>query len=61
MYRITDSRHADAMIAAKTRGIPVRLITEPQQYRDPIRHWHSWNIDRMYMAGIEIGTARTPG
>ena len=54
MYRITDSRYADAMIAAKGRGIPVRLITAPQQYRDPVRQFHSWNIDRMYMAGIEI-------
>jgi phosphatidylserine/phosphatidylglycerophosphate/cardiolipin synthase-like enzyme len=55
MYRITDSRYADAMIDARvTRHLPVRLITEPQQYRDPIRQYHSWNIDRMYMAGIQI-------
>jgi acid phosphatase type 7 len=55
MYRITDSRYADAMIDAKvTRGLPVRLITEPQQYRDPLRQYHSWNVDRMYMAGIQI-------
>ena len=54
MYRITDQRHTDAMIAAKKRGIPVRLITEPQQYRDPTRLWHSWNIDRLYMAGVQI-------
>jgi phosphatidylserine/phosphatidylglycerophosphate/cardiolipin synthase-like enzyme len=54
MYRITDSAHSDAMIAAVQRGVPVRLITEPQQYRDPTRLWHSWNIDRLYMAGVEI-------
>ncbi|HSL21373.1 MAG TPA: phosphatidylserine/phosphatidylglycerophosphate/cardiolipin synthase family protein [Vicinamibacterales bacterium] len=54
MYRVTDRRHSDAMIAAVGRGIPVRLITEPHQYRDPIRLWHSWNIDRMYMAGVQI-------
>ena len=33
MYRITDRRHTDAIIAAKARGIPVRLISDPQQYR----------------------------
>jgi phosphatidylserine/phosphatidylglycerophosphate/cardiolipin synthase-like enzyme len=54
MYRITDRRHTDAMIAAKARGVPVRLITEPQQYRDVTRLWHSWNVDRLYMAGIPI-------
>jgi hypothetical protein len=54
MYRITDRRHTDAMIAAKARGVQVRLITEPQQYRDVTRLWHSWNVDRMYMAGIPI-------
>ena len=54
MYRITDRRHTDAMIDAVERGIPVRLITEPQQYRDPNRFWHSWNVDRLYMAGVQI-------
>jgi phosphatidylserine/phosphatidylglycerophosphate/cardiolipin synthase-like enzyme len=54
MYRITDRRHTDAIIAARARGIPVRLITEPAQYRDPKRLWHSWNVDRLYMAGIQI-------
>jgi len=54
MYRVTDQRHTNAMIAARTRGIPIRLITEPKQYRDATRLWHSWNIDRMYMAGVQI-------
>lgn len=54
MYRITDAAHANAMIDAEQRGVPVRLITEPQQYRDPTRLWHSWNVDRMYMAGVQI-------
>jgi phosphatidylserine/phosphatidylglycerophosphate/cardiolipin synthase-like enzyme len=54
MYRITDRRHADAMIAAVQRGIPVRLITEPTSYRDANYIWHSWNVDRMYMAGVQI-------
>ncbi len=54
MYRITDRRHPDAMIAAKARGVPVRLISDPQQYRDETRLWDAWNVDRMYMAGIPI-------
>ena len=54
IYRITDQRHSNAVINAAGRGVPVRLITEPQQYRDPKRLWHSWNIDRLYMAGVQI-------
>jgi phosphatidylserine/phosphatidylglycerophosphate/cardiolipin synthase-like enzyme len=54
MFRITDKRHSDQMIAAVARGVPVRLITEQEQYRDPARPWHSWNTDRMYMAGVQV-------
>jgi regulation of enolase protein 1 (concanavalin A-like superfamily) len=54
MYRITDRAHADEMIAAVKRGVVVRLITEPKQYRDPVRLWHAWNVDRMYMAGVKV-------
>ena len=54
MYRILDKAHADQMIAAVGRGVPVRLITEPEQYRDPTRLWHSYNIDRMFMGGVQI-------
>ena len=54
MYRITDRRHTDSVINAVNRGIPVRLITEPKQYRDVTRLWHAWNVDRLYMAGVQI-------
>ena len=54
MYRVLDAAHADAMIAAVKRGVPVRLITEPEQYRDPTRLWHSYNIDRMFMGGVQV-------
>ena len=54
MYRITDRAHTDAMIRALARGVPVRLITEPHQYRDPTRYWHAWNVDRLYAAGAQI-------
>jgi phosphatidylserine/phosphatidylglycerophosphate/cardiolipin synthase-like enzyme len=54
MYRITDRQHTDNLLAAVARGIPVRLITEPKQYRLASRMWHSWNVDRLYMGGVKI-------
>src|SRR5687768_16408882 len=54
MYRITDRRHTDALIDLHGRGLAIRLITDPQQYRSASRLWHSWNVDRLYMAGIPI-------
>jgi phosphatidylserine/phosphatidylglycerophosphate/cardiolipin synthase-like enzyme/regulation of enolase protein 1 (concanavalin A-like superfamily) len=54
MFRITDRAHADAMIAAQQRGVPVRLITDPTEYRNPDRLWHSYNVDRMYARGVSI-------
>ena len=54
MYRITDRAHADALLDAVARGVTVRLITEPEQYRDESRMWHAWNVDRLYMGGVQI-------
>jgi phosphatidylinositol-3-phosphatase len=54
MYRITNQRYTDTTIDAVNRGIPVRLIHEPQEYRNPARQWDSWNVDRLYMAGVQI-------
>jgi phosphatidylserine/phosphatidylglycerophosphate/cardiolipin synthase-like enzyme len=54
IYRITNQDFTNAMIAAVNRGKIVRLLTEPDQYRDPARLWHSWNVDRMYMAGVQV-------
>jgi hypothetical protein len=54
MFRITDQQHTNALINAHNRGVTVRLITEPDQYRDRSRLWHSWNVDRLYVAGIDI-------
>jgi phosphatidylserine/phosphatidylglycerophosphate/cardiolipin synthase-like enzyme/regulation of enolase protein 1 (concanavalin A-like superfamily) len=54
VYRITDRRHTDAVIAARGRGVPVRIITEQKQYRDPSRLWHAWNVDRLYTAGVQV-------
>jgi len=54
MFRITDRQHTDSILAARARGIPVRLITEPVQYRLVDRMWHSWNVDRLHMGGVQI-------
>jgi phosphatidylserine/phosphatidylglycerophosphate/cardiolipin synthase-like enzyme/regulation of enolase protein 1 (concanavalin A-like superfamily) len=54
MYRITDSRDADDMIFAASHGVPVRLYAEPNEYRNRARVDDSYNIDRMYMAGVQI-------
>jgi phosphatidylserine/phosphatidylglycerophosphate/cardiolipin synthase-like enzyme len=54
MFRITDRRHTDALIAAMQRGVRVRLLTDQQEYRDPTRLWHAWNVDRLYAAGAAV-------
>jgi len=54
MFRITDLAHTTAMIAARNRGIPVRLITDPTEYRNPDRLWDAYNVDKMYAAGISV-------
>lgn len=61
IYRITDRRHTDALIDLRAQGLPIRLITEPKQYRDPNRLWHSWNVDRLYMAGVQIKHRKRDG
>ena len=54
MYRITQQSHADAVVKAVARGVPVRLITEPNEYRNPKRVWDAWNVDRMWKGGVKI-------
>jgi regulation of enolase protein 1 (concanavalin A-like superfamily) len=61
IYRITDRAHTDALIEAVARGVRVRVLTEPHQYRDESRLWHAWNVDRLYMAGLEHSVAGSPG
>jgi phosphatidylserine/phosphatidylglycerophosphate/cardiolipin synthase-like enzyme len=53
VYRVTDNRHADAMIAALKRGVRVRIITELHEYRDAKKLEHAYNLDRMYMASVD--------
>src|SRR5689334_5119238 len=54
MYRITNQAFSDMSIAAVARGVPMRLIHEPDEYRNLARQWDSWNVDRMYMGGVQI-------
>jgi phosphatidylserine/phosphatidylglycerophosphate/cardiolipin synthase-like enzyme len=54
MYRITDQAQVDAAIAAFLRGVPVRLYTEQQVYRQTSYIWHSMSVDKMYAAGIPV-------
>jgi phosphatidylserine/phosphatidylglycerophosphate/cardiolipin synthase-like enzyme len=54
VFRDYDDRHTNAMIRAVARGVPVRLITEPTEYRNPLRVVASAHIDRMFMAGAQL-------
>ena len=54
VYRVTEDRWADAMIRAVARGVPVRLITEPGEYRNPKRLLDAKQVDRMFMGGVQI-------
>ena len=54
IFRNTDDRHTDSMIAALGRGVPVRILNEPETYRTTNYFRHAYNIDRMYMAGAQI-------
>jgi phosphatidylserine/phosphatidylglycerophosphate/cardiolipin synthase-like enzyme/regulation of enolase protein 1 (concanavalin A-like superfamily) len=57
MYRITDERHTNAMIAAQQRGVPVRILGEMKEYRLASRPWVSYNMDRLWAAGIPLRVA----
>lgn len=54
MFRITDKNHTNAMVAAINRGVPVRLLTDKSEYRNPDRLWDAYNVDIMYNAGAQV-------
>lgn len=54
MYKITEAGHADGLIRAARRGVPVRLIVEPNQYRDTKNIWQAYHVDRLHAAGVTI-------
>jgi phosphatidylserine/phosphatidylglycerophosphate/cardiolipin synthase-like enzyme len=61
MFRVTDTRHSDAMIAARNRGVPVRYLGEISEYRNPSKLWVAYNMDRMYAAGIPMRVGAAQG
>jgi hypothetical protein len=61
MFRITNQQIADAAIKAFNRGIPIRMIVDSSEYRNVARVWDSFNIDRMFMAGIPLLTTAHTG
>jgi len=59
MYRVTDVRICDALLRALARGVPVRLLAEPNEYRFDASQLGAeltgpFNIDRLYAAGVQI-------
>jgi phosphatidylserine/phosphatidylglycerophosphate/cardiolipin synthase-like enzyme len=54
MFRITSAKVPDEMIRRRQAGLQVRMITDQDQYRNPTYLWHSYNVDRMHLAGIPI-------
>ncbi|MEO5898228.1 MAG: phospholipase D-like domain-containing protein [Vicinamibacterales bacterium] len=57
VYRLSVSNLTDALLRAKQRGVPVRVILEPTQYRNTLwpEYWLTGaNIDRLWVAGIPI-------
>ena len=54
MFRITNEQIASATIAAFKRGLTIRMIVDSSEYRNPARPWDSYNVDRMFMAGVPL-------
>jgi hypothetical protein len=57
IYRLTVSNITDALLAKQKNGVPIRLIVEPNEYRN--RKWpefwltHAY-IDKLWAAGVPI-------
>jgi phosphatidylserine/phosphatidylglycerophosphate/cardiolipin synthase-like enzyme len=54
MFRITSGKVPDELLLRRQAGVPIRIITDKDQYRNTTYFWHSYNIDRMYAAGIPV-------
>ena len=61
VFRVYDDRQTNAMIRAVARGVPVRIITEPTEYRNPLRVYDSEHVDRMYMGGVQLKVRKHNG
>lgn len=59
MYRLTEPSICDALLRALARGVEVRLLAEPNEYRFDASRTGSeltgpYNVDRLYAAGVQI-------
>jgi hypothetical protein len=57
VFRLTEPRITDAILARHAAGVPVRVIVEPNEYRNTSfpEFWLTRaNIDRLYVAGVPI-------
>jgi phosphatidylserine/phosphatidylglycerophosphate/cardiolipin synthase-like enzyme len=54
IFRITSPQIPNALMAAVRRGVKVRLINEPRQYRNTSYFRDSYYIDQLYKAGVSI-------
>jgi phosphatidylserine/phosphatidylglycerophosphate/cardiolipin synthase-like enzyme len=62
MFRITNAAITDTTISAFTnRGLPIRMIVDSSEYRNPARVWDSYNVDRLFMAGIPMKITKHQG
>ncbi len=61
VFRVTDPRMTDAALRAVNRGVPVRFITEPSEYRNATRLWMAKEVDRLWMGGAQIKVRRHEG
>src|SRR5687767_8761981 len=66
MYRLTDVGIVDALLRALERGVPVRLLAEPHEYRFDAGRLGAeftgpYNMDRMFAAGVQIRMRKHSG
>jgi len=62
MFRITNAAITDTTTSAFTqRNLPIRMIVDSSEYRNPARVWDSYNVDRLFMAGIPIKITKHQG
>ena len=54
MFRITDGAHPEAMFRALGRGVPVRLVTDETEYRNPARLMNAYYVDLMHANGVSV-------
>jgi phosphatidylserine/phosphatidylglycerophosphate/cardiolipin synthase-like enzyme len=53
IFRVTSAKIPDELIRRHQAGVPIRFITDKDQYRNTTYFWHSYNIDRLYAAGLD--------